>query len=214
MRFCGAKWRPNRTTRVMKRSVVSRRSDVAAKADLLFALYVELGAQRSLDALRKRCGEVGVRIAISTLEEYSVKFSWQERRAAIEERARASTDERLAETVAEMNRRQARLGQAMQQAGALAVARINENEEIVDPTEAARLIEGGSRLQRLASGEATSRSEVINKTMRDIVMEIIALFIRVNELAERDDRTREFGAGADAIIERHVPMLEAEAKEG
>ena len=192
---------------------MSRRSDVTTKADLLFALYVELGPERSLDLLRIRCGEVGVRISSSTLEKYSSQYRWQERLAAIETRARASTDQRLAETIAEMNRRQALLGQAMQTAGALAVTRINENEEIVDPTDAARLIEGGSRLQRLASGEATSRSEVINNTLQAIIMEIVALFLRVNEFSEQDDRTREFGTGADAIIGRHVPALEGEVKE-
>ena len=68
-------------------------------------------------------------------------------------------------------------------------------------------------IERLAMGEATSRSEVINDTLTAIVKDIIALFLTVNQRTDRDDRTREFGTGAHAIIWRHVPALEGGAKE-
>lgn len=43
-------------------------------------------------------------------------------------------------------------------------------------------------------------------------MEIVTLFWEVKVIEDRDDRMREFGTGADAIIERHVPELEVEVK--
>ena len=155
----------------------------------------------------------GVKTSPTTLEGYSADFHWQDRLAAITEQAGQQGDDEAALTIADMNLRQAALGQAMQDAGAHTVKAINTNKEIVDPTDAARLIDSGSKLQRLAMGEATSRSEVINDTFTAIVKDIITLFLAVNQLTDRDDRTREFGTGADAIIGRHVPALEGEVKE-
>ena len=180
------------------------------KANLLFGLYVALGAGRSLAAVCDIAQSAGVKTSATTLEGYSADFHWQKRLAAVEAEV---ADAEAALTIADMNLRQAALGQAMQDAGAHTVKAIDKNKEIVDPTDAARLIDSGSKLQRLAMGEATSRSEVINDTLTAIVKDIIALFLAVNQLADRDDRTREFGTGADAIIGRHVPALEGEVEE-
>ena len=180
------------------------------KANLLFGLYVALGAGRSLAAVCDLANRAGVKTSPTTLEGYSADFKWQERLAAI---AAEVADAEAVQSIADMNRRQAALGQAMQDAGAHTVLRINEQKYVIEPTDAARLIDSGSKLQRLAMGEATSRSEVINDTLTAIVKDIIALFLAVNQLADRDDRTREFGTGADAIIGRHVPALEGEVRE-
>lgn len=81
------------------------------------------------------------------------------------------------------------------------------------PSDIARLADVGTKIERLAVGEATSRIEVVENTLRAMVMEISALFREVNVYPDQDDRMREFGTGADAIIGRHVPALEAAAKE-
>ena len=183
------------------------------KANLLFGLYVALGPKRSLAAVAEVCTQIGLKAGEKSLKLYSVDFHWQERLTAITEQAGQLGDDHAALTIADMNSRQAALGQAMQDAGAHTVKAINTNKKIVEPTDAARLIDSGSKLQRLAMGEATSRSEVINDTLTAIILDIIALFNGVNQLADRDDRTREFGTGADAIIGRHVPALEGEVEE-
>ena len=183
------------------------------KANLLFGLYVALGPKRSLAAVAEVCTQIGLKAGEKSLKLYSADFHWQDRLAAIIEQAGQQGDNEAVQTIADMNLKQAALGQAMQDAGAHTVFRINEQKYVIEPTDAARLIDSGSKLQRLAMGEATSRSEVINDTLTAIVKDIIALFLAVNLLTDRDDHTREFGTGADAIIGRHVPALEGEVKE-
>ena len=189
------------------------RPQTVAKANLLFGLYVALGPKRSLAAVAEVCTQIGLKAGEKSLKLYSADFHWQDRLAAITEQAGQQGDDEAALTIADMNRRQAALGQAMQTAGQHTVKAINDNSRVVGPADAARLIDSGSKLQRLAMGEATSRSEVINDTLTAIVKDIITLFKEVNQLADRDDRTREFGTGADAIIGRHVPALEGEVEE-
>ena len=191
-----------------------RRTDTADRAELMFALYVELGASRSLDLLRRRLAEVGIVISDTTLGTYSADFHWQDRLVAIEAKARDANDERLVQSIADMNRDQALIGRGLQTWAGSQLGILQRSGYVAKTgQEVAATAKVGVEIERLAMGEATSRSEVINDTLTAIVKDIIALFLAVNQLTDRDDRTREFGTGADAIIGRHVPALEGEVKE-
>ena len=191
-----------------------RKNDASVKAAFLFAHYVELGVDRSLALLQKRCRISGVEIGSSTLEEYSTKFHWQDRLAAIEEEAHKVNDERLVQTIADMNRDQALIGRGLRTWAGNQLGMLQLSGYVAKTgQEVAATAKVGVEIERLAMGEATSRSEVINDTLTAIVKDIIALFLAVNQLTDRDDRTREFGTGADAIIARHVPALEGEVEE-
>ena len=194
-------------------SLMPRRSDVAAKAELLFALYIELGSRRSVELLHERCAEVGVEISASTLANYSTNYHWQDRLVAIEAKAREVNDERLVQSIADMNRDQALIGRGLRTWAGSQLGILQRSGYVAKTgQEVAATAKVGVEIERLAMGEATSRSEVINDTLTAIVRDIIALFLTVNQLTDRDDRTREFGTGADAIIGRHVPALEGEVK--
>ena len=181
------------------------------KANLLFGLYVALGAGRSLAAVCDLANRAGVKTSPTTLEGYSADFKWQERLAAI---AAEVADAEAVQPIADMNRDQALIGRGLR-TWAGSQRGILQRSGYVAKTgqEVAATAKVGVEIERLAMGEATSRSEVINDTLTAIVKDIIALFLAVNQLADRDDRTREFGTGADAIIGRHVPALEGEVKE-
>ena len=191
-----------------------RRSDAADRAELMFALYVELGASRSLDLLRRRLAEVGMKISDTTLGVYSQQYHWQDRLVAIEAKARDTNDERLVQSIADMNRDQALIGRGLRTWAGNQLGMLQRSGYVAKTgQEVAATAKVGVEIERLAMGEATSRNEVVNDTLTAIVKDIIALFLMVNQLADRDDRTREFGTGADAIIGRHVPALEGEVEE-
>ena len=54
-------------------------SRTASRSDLLFAVYVELGSERSLALLHSRLVELGIKTSLSTLKRYSAKFDWPRR---------------------------------------------------------------------------------------------------------------------------------------
>lgn len=191
---------------------MTQKAKADAKAEFLFGWYVELGLERSLEKLAERCAAIGLGIHVNTLKNYSAKYEWQQRVAVIDAKARLGADVVRAAALAQRRQEQAALGRELQHIAAGALQALMERGTPLTPSDIARLADVGTKIERLAMGEATSRIDVVENTLRDIIMEIVALFLRVNVYSDQDDRNREFGAGADAIIGRHVPLLEAEVK--
>lgn len=128
-----------------------------------FHLYVELGAERSYEALAQRLQAdpslIGLRRPPSPrqIERWGAQHHWQDRLADREREARRQ--DALAEVAAlrEMNTRHAREGMALQQR-ALRRLQALANDEM-SPALAVRALAEGIRLERLGRGEVTDRTE-------------------------------------------------------
>ena len=64
------------------------------------------------------------------------------------------------------------------------------------------MMEKGIKLERLAEGEATDRHELTVQIVEPLVRQIVTLFQQVNVGDDATRRLRDFGLGADRIIEQ------------
>ncbi len=125
-----------------------------------FERYWRLGAERSIERLHAVIEADGTAPALRTLYQWSSKYHWQDRVADLERQARAADDEVRIQAIREMQERQAKEGLLLQQRGAQWLAQIDDEQ--ASPEAAIRAVIEGARLERLARGEATERTEIQN----------------------------------------------------
>ena len=65
----------------------------------------------------------------------------------------------------------------------------------------------GSRLERLARGEATTRQAVAHEMISPVIYNIVQLFQQINIYEDVEQRQREFAVGCDVILEQAVGPL-------
>ena len=106
-----------------------------------------------------------------TLYEWSRRYHWQDRIRDLERNAWEAEEEARIAAIREMQERQAREALLLQQKGAEWIAPVGAEE--ATPDAAIRAIVEGAKLERLARGEATERTE-----QRDITDE------RLKELSD------------------------------
>ena len=134
------------------------------KHRLLFNLYVDLGPGRSLEALAAAIARnpdaAGLRRAPSlrSLYRWSAELRWQDRLADLEREARRRDAEQLLQSLREMNERQAREGMLLQQRAVQRLQALVDGE--LTPAESIRALAEGARLERLARGEVTDRTQI------------------------------------------------------
>jgi hypothetical protein len=181
----------------------------SARANILFALYFHSGAARSLVRLHDDARLLGAPISLATLKRYSTTGDWQARVARLDEEAEVRSDERALEQIAAMNERQSHLGRSLQGAAATSLqtllrdaGRLGE----ISPAEIARLADTGTKLERLALGEATERHDIITSAWNVVVRDVVELFRTVNGIADPDERAAEFARGLDDLVDRHLAM--------
>ena len=179
----------------------ANRRTAQRRADAWVLLYHALGADRSLLKLRRHLADIGLAINLNTLKMYSAKYGWQDRMRELDARQADARQLTHDSTVARMNERQANMGEAMQHVAGRGLAMIADNAGAMTPGDVARLADIGVKLERLALGEATTRSEIEVTVYNTIIQQIAALFINVNVMDSPDDRTRTFADGVDGIID-------------
>lgn len=204
-----------------------------AKADIFFALYCSLGAERSLALVSARAGEAGVPRSAKTLERYSADYHWQERVREYDER-RAATVQHVALDQAIANDIQhAQIGRALQELAIAHVARhraLGTAAPLFGGTEIARLAAEGVRIERLASGQATEIYSVMIEFYGVLIGAFGNLWVESMDAAHEvyaerglDQALRQrahlaaqavFGPGADRVLQEHfravnvgVPLL-------
>ncbi len=136
-----------------------------------FNRYWELGAERSIERLHQSLARAGKAPTPRTLYEWSRRNHWQDRIADLDRKTGEAEDEARIATIREMQERQAREALLLQQKGAEWLAPVSAEE--ATPDAAIRAIVEGAKLERLARGEATARTE-----QRDITDE------RLKELSD------------------------------
>lgn len=113
-----------------------------------FERYLRLGGWRSIEKLHEALAADGDAPCIRTLYEWSSKLNWQARIDEIQDAASEASRRAYVEQLRELNEFQAKIGRALQNRGAIAIASIDLKE--FSPTVALRAVEAGARLERTA----------------------------------------------------------------
>ena len=163
-----------------------QQSKESAKAFAAFSLYLGMGPERSLDAVRRKCGK-----SARLIERWSAKFDWPARvqahgahlavaeREATEVIARSKGVE-WAKRQQEHREEEWRVRSELLEMGREAIARWKKAPARCGSLEGiARLLELASKLGRLASGMATDTTEVTGEVDVNFRMEIEAAIKKV-----------------------------------
>lgn len=154
-----------------------RRPRETPRAYGAFITYRDLGPTRSLRRLAARDSAQNLR----QLQTWSSAHDWVDRCGSWDEHLDEERRLTLIEEAREMTRRQATIGQLM-------LARAAERLRTLDPqtltvTEAVKLIDVGSRLERLARGEPTDIGEQRVETAGSR-LDVLALLRRAPQIAD------------------------------
>ena len=122
-----------------------------------FDRYWRLGAERSLARLHAALTADGRAPSLRTLYEWSRRCHWQRRIIDLEREARQAEDAARVAAIREMQERQAREALLLQQRGTEWLAALGPEDGSAEV--AIRAITEGAKLERLARGEATERTE-------------------------------------------------------
>lgn len=118
--------------------------------DEAFTFYAGLGPDRSYQAVADRFG-----VTKRSVTRCAVRESWQERLKAIEEKSRERTDERIADSLDEMNDRHLRIAKALQSKAlqALKVFPLDQARDVI------RALDLGVKQERPMRGEPDALGE-------------------------------------------------------
>jgi hypothetical protein len=183
-------------------------TSVQEKANAIFMVYLMMGPSRTLERLYEVCTDYGLKTSLSALKQYSVKYNWQERLQTASDIVSVKTADNHAAIIMEMNDRQSRLGQAMQAVSSIGLQQARNNPARLSPRDAVHLGDIGSKLERLAKGEATTRQEITNQMISPIVYNIVTMFQQINMIDDREERQRQFAIECDEILEQAVGPIE------
>lgn len=177
-------------------------------ADGFFDIYLAMGSHRSLEKLHATLTNGGLSLTLNTLKNYSARYGWQQRLRTAEEAAQAQLDEeRDAERLLGMNERQANYGELAQRLAGhylgeiFARVRVDPTAVRGTPTDITRLLAEGSRMERLARGEVTNRTEARVQAYGVMVRQITEVFINVAKAYDLSpDAVEDFVRGADQLV--------------
>ena len=163
----------------------------SSRQEFAFAAYLAMGPDRSLAQLtrllRADPGRARLRRAPSlrTLEQWSVRYRWQDRIAEIDRRAREEAERQHLDWVKQHRERLRQEGLLLQQRGIEWLR--TKGAEDVKAHEAIRAIDTGFKLEALALGEATERisMEVDDERLERFSDEELELLIRQAREAQR-----------------------------
>jgi hypothetical protein len=191
-----------------------RQEATRERADIAFALYQQMGDQRSLGRLDQQLRALGVRISLATLKRWSARSRWQERVARLNSEAVQQLQSRGVQHVLAMYERHAQLARAVQGAGGTVLHKLMVNDRRLSemrPSEIARLLDLGVRAERQAFSESTDRHEMALSIWNTVTTEIVELFNKVSSEPEPEARARLFARGLANIVDRHLAAVKDES---
>ena len=160
------------------------------KAFAAFALYLSMGSERSLEAVRKKCGK-----SARLIERWSSRWRWTERvtahashlatveREATEALARGKSAQWLKRQEEHRDEEWALRGELIA-AGRKVLKRFTEDGRGATLGDVARALDLASRLGRLASGMATDKTEITGEDGGPIRVELSAALNKIYGQAE------------------------------
>lgn len=166
-----------------------------------FDRYWALGAERSVETLhavlRAEAGPAGKGPGLRTLYAWSSRYRWQDRVQELERTATAAADEARLAALREMYERQAREGLLLQQKGTEWLRDVPGAE--ATPDAGIRALVEGAKLERLARGEPSDRTQT--KEQSDDDRDIFAGF--------SDEELRLLVDEAERLVARADPQTSA-----
>jgi len=220
----------SRHRKVDRQELLRRRE--REKADGLFLAYRNMGTGRTIVALTGLCNQIGFKIAKSTIARYSIKYEWQRKLLELESFDAERREKDVAKIVDDMNRQDAAMAQGMKGlvVGAiryhqdrmrkLAERRRQRGEEaqpMLDMPyhDLANMARTAQQIERLARGQATSRTEIWVDIAQTVVREFVLIFIAINDIEDKSVRKQEFTRLGDEMMRRYYSettkqQLEAE----
>jgi len=194
------------------RNLRANQLEAQQRAELCFDLYLTMKPPRSLTELHRRCAGVGLHLSLNTLKNYSRRYHWQARVAQAQDAAQATELQRNAETLTTVADRHAKEGQTLQQ---FALSQI-KYQMAQDPSavqvsagDIARLMTEGIKLERLALGEVTDRSEVRVQAFSLVVAPMIDIFADVARTYQiPDEAVQAFAIGAEKVVSQAMQSVE------
>ena len=181
------------------------------RARFAFALYQRLGPRRSLELLREILAQNGVDISIATLKRWSTRYQWQFQLGDIEDRAELIAHASAVRDRADQLDRQAKLGRALQGAGATALQSLmadRRRSERLGGRDIVALIDTGSRLESGATAEARNRRELAVSLVNVVLPAIVNLYDELNDLPDAEERRQRFAVGLDDILATFISEQE------
>ena len=155
------------------------------KAFAAFAMYLSMGAERSLEAVRQKCGK-----SSRLIQRWSSRWRWTERvtahashlatveREATEALARGKSAQWLKRQEEHRDEEWALRGELIA-AGRKVLKRFTEDGRGATLGDVARALELASRLGRLASGMATDKTEITGEDGGPIRVELSAALSKI-----------------------------------
>jgi hypothetical protein len=169
------------------------------RAESYYLLYAALGRERSLSKLRETLADLGLSVSLNTLKSYSANHDWQGRAEFLDQR---NTSLEHANLPAEMNERHARLGIALQTVAGKRLETIDASELSVG--DAPRLAKAGVDIERLATGQANERYELVASMLSPMIYDLVDLFKTVNVIDDPQARVTAWARQADAIVLAYI----------
>lgn len=187
------------------------------RADAFFGIYYEMGPERSLEKLCQFCAKIGLKRALNTFKRWSALYDWQNRILELDTKLQEEREMSHLENVEAMNKSQAqdaRNMRALARGGMSAMANILRATGTIDlsPQDIATLMREGTKIERLAMGEATSRVEAIIYVYNVLLMAIARIFNEINIIRDPIQRRNAFANKLDELRENQIIELEKQQK--
>ena len=181
------------------------------RAETFFWIYYHIGPDRSLEKLHEICAKVGLKRALSTFKDYSAKFDWQNKLIEIDTKLKEERELSHIGQVQDMNESQAkdaRNMRAIARAGMSAYAKMIQTVGSIDlsPQDIATLMREGTKIERLAMGEATDRLESMLFVYNVMIYAIGDIFKEINSIKNQDERARIYGQKVDEL--RYTKLID------
>ena len=194
---------------------LSRDNRMREKAQTLFYVYYQMGADRSLFKLFEICGTIGVKISERSIENYSRKYEWQRQILELDNKVAESREVKVLEEVEAMNSRHAMLGQALTSIAGSELQKFAEgrkNSKLpLGVYEITQLFKSGQFGERLARGQATSRTDVMVELIGTFVKEFAMIFLSVNDIGPEEGRAQrkmEYVRRCDEMLREIYPQAQ------
>ena len=193
------------------------------RTDGLFLVYWQMGPSRSLAGLAELCTAVGLKRSIQTFKRWSSKYDWQRRVLEANAREKTKREQDFGQAVDQMNDRDSMMAQGMK---TLIVGAINRYRRMMTDDQRTRQASAGQgvtvgpeldmdfrdmaalsrtavNIERMARGQAISRTEVWVELATTIVQEFAIIFMTVNKFDTEGERESEFIRMADDMVTRY-----------
>ncbi len=200
--------KPKKTKeQIRKKRTEARRQ----RGEAAFWMYYSMGPERSLEKLRDMCAKLGLVRGINCYKNYSADFDWQNKIREVDTQLKEDRDRQQISKIEDMNESQAKDARNMRtiaRAGMLFLSKAVDREKglSLQPADIVRFMSEGTKIERLAMGEATERFEAMIFVYNVMIQAVIQVFEGINTIKNEAERDKFFRAGVDDLI--HTKLIE------